>query len=95
MNYCQSAKYSKIDCAQWNILITKSRNNVTCYVCLVMYVSLCMSRKFNRIIDDAVMEVSIQKSHYNDNLISLIVAMDLVLIEAYHSYKISLCRKLQ
>ena len=25
-----------------------------------------MSRKYNRIIDDAVMEVSIEKSHYND-----------------------------
>ena len=40
-----------------------------------------MSRKYNRIKDDAVMEVSIEKSHYT-------ITMDLVLTEAYRNNEI-------
>ena len=44
-----------------------------------------MSRKSNRNIDDAVMEVSIEKSCYNDKF------RYLVLTEPYRNYENSLC----
>ena len=60
---------------QWNLVIT----------------NLDMSRKCDRIIDDAVMEVSIEKPRYNDNYyVVIVITMDLVLTEAYRNYEISL-----
>ena len=46
-----------------------------------------MSRKYNWIMDDAVMKVSIEKSHYDDKSHYYDGFM---MIEAYRNYQISL-----
>ena len=51
-----------------------------------------MSQKYNSIIDDAIMKVSIEKSHYNDKF-HYSITMVFVLTDPNWNYKISLYLK--